>query len=1242
MEPVRLEILFDDKTLKGMRSVEGNLSGIGLYAKQVIAQLEQELATLQERFRQAMAAGTNTDAQMADIQALQGVVRQLKTELQGLEEQKKKTGSTPLMGDGPAPKLNNVRMSMQQIARELPSLAMGPQMFFLAISNNIPMFTAALASARKEYEALTDAGKKATPVWKQVLSSLFSWQTAMAALITLSVVYGKEIGGWVKSLFGVKDAALSAAKAQEKVNESFRSSSSDVAEQVTLVRSLSERWKELGDNMADKKQFITENKKEFGKLGVEVGNVNDAENLLVDNTDVFIGAMILRAEAAAAFKLATEQTEKALKKQNEIEERRKKGPTFWDKFRANFFSSASGSATYTRQADAPTAEQLSENAVSALEEEQKAAEDTAKSYTDLFLARTKEWKERLKSAGIKEDDGRETKDTGKSARDYQDELADARIRAQQKLEAARISVMREGIRKRQALARQELDESLAQIDKEERDTLKKMDEAEKKRGVKSTPEERQAVRDNASQQRAMATMGYLKESYDIEKEFRDRNLREWVEYYKEYGTYQEKRAALDKEYNHKIGQLYEERRKAEAEGDAAGVESLDLQIARATKDKGKELIKLDYKQLTESPDYIRAFENLRETSTGTLNSLLEQFGKAKQAAAQVLSPEDLREYTTTIREIMDELDSRNPFQALADRKSELAEAERELAEARKNLETVNAGGRVSTGVRYNDRTGKMEETYLTAAAAMEKYNKAQDKVARSSSRVEKAEKEAADIVGELARAVGELGGAIGGQAGEIITLMGDVALFTLTTIDSLGKVAQTGVNAISAVEKASVILTIISAAIQLFQKISELGNNRAFRQYEAYAEKIKEINALTDAVNEYRIAALEAQQAESNWFSADNLKNLRDYRALHDEVAKAYADKAMESQAIYRNESGGGWLTGALNWVMGNLSALSWWDEWRDIWGQGDYKEGQTAAINNLRIETRKKSSGFLGTGIGGKSQKTEDLVTWARNQGLGELFDDEGLINKELAQSLIDNYGDKLVGQTKETLEALIELREKYDEYIEQLHEYVSSLYEPLTENFVDSLWDWFDNGKDALDSFKDYASDTFRDIVSDMMRTIVLDKVVGSFGDDIAALYEEYAKGKIDETELMKKVAERTEGLVGDYQSAIPELQNIMDLVGGYLKDAGIDIRQPEGSSQSGRAGTVTSMTEETAGRLEGIGNAALDRIINIDNNLTRHLEGMATSLGKIAGNSEYLRHLETINENIAELRRGVKLKT
>lgn len=1181
MEPVRLEILLDDKTLKGMRSVEGNLSGIGLYAKQVIAQLEQELLELQKQYRNAMAAGTNTDAQMADIQALQGVIRQLKAELQGLEEQKKKTGSTPLMGDDPAPKLNNVRMSMQQIARELPSLAMGPQMFFLAISNNIPMFTDALSSARQEYEALTKAGKKATPVWKQVLSSLFSWQTALASLITLSVVYGKEIGGWVKSLFGVKDAALSAAKAQEKVNESFRNSSSDVAEQVTIVRSLSERWKELGDNMADKKQFITENKKEFRKLGVEVGNVNDAENLLVDNTDVFIGAMILRAEAAVAFKLATEQTEKALKKQNEIEERRKKGPTFWDKFRANFFSSASGSATYTRQADTPTAEQLSKNAISALEEEQKAAEDTAKSYMDLFLARTKEWKERLKSAGIKEYYGRKTKDTGKSARDYQDELADARIRAQQKLEAARISVMREGVRKRQALARQELDESLAQIDKEERDTLKKMDEAEKKRGVRSTPEERQAVKDNASKRRALATMGYLKESYDIEKEFRDRNLREWVEYYKEYGTYQEKRAALDKEYNHKIGRLYEERRKAEAEGDAAGAESLDLQIARATRDKGKELIKLDYKQLTESPDYIRAFENLRETSTDTLNSLLEQFGKARQAAAQVLSPDDLREYTTTIREIMDELDSRNPFQALADRKKELAEAERELAEARRNLETVNAGGQVSTGVRYNDRTGKMDKTYLTATAAMERYNKAQDKVAGSSSKVRQTEAKVEDVVKDLSRAFSDVGDAIGGQAGEIISLIGDIGVFAMTAMSGVTTASITASSAVRAVERASVILTIISAAIQVATKIASLFKDddgvaeyeRAKEVYESYIdildrviEKQKELfelnsetgkQAYSQAVETVRKQSDAARELGRQYLNAGASKGFLGVGSKSSHGVSQREDITSEAWAQAKAALGGAFYT----------------------YGIGD---GRMTGLFDLSVEQLEKL-------------QAEAPLFWAQLHS-----DTQDYLNRilESNEALAELENERLSGLTKVDLSG-------------------------FEDSFVDMLTDMDSKSKDFADNFEEY-----------LQRAILSSLITDKYQSRIQELYKRWAGYTGSGNKL---TGDEAQDLRDEYNDIVGELLKERD---EYSKVFG--WTSSSSSSQSGRAGTVTSMTEETAGRLEGIGNAALDHVISIDNNLTRNLEGMATSLGKIAGNSEYLRHLETINGNIAELRRGVKLKT
>lgn len=1161
MEPVRLEILLDDKTLKGMRSVEGNLSGIGLYAKQVIAQLEQELLELQKQYRNAMAAGTNTDAQMADIQALQGVIRQLKAELQGLEEQKKKTGSTPLMGDDPAPKLNNVRMSMQQIARELPSLAMGPQMFFLAISNNIPMFTDALSSARQEYEALTKAGKKATPVWKQVLSSLFSWQTALAALITLSVVYGKEIGGWVKSLFGVKDAALSAAKAQEKVNESFRNSSSDVAEQVTLVRSLSERWKELGDNMSDKKQFITENKKEFGKLGVEVGNVNDAENLLVDNTDVFIGAMILRAEAAAAFKLATEQTEKALKKQNEIEERRKKGPTFWDRFRANFFSSASGSATYTRQADAPTAEQLRENDISALEEEQKAAEDTAKSYMDLFLARTKEWKERLKSAGIKEDDGRETKDTGKSARDYQDELADARIRAQQKLEAARISVMREGVRKRQALARQELDESLAQIDKEERDTLKKMDEAEKKRGVRSTPEERQAVKDNASQQRLVAYQQYAKEFYTADKEWQEKDLQSWIDYNKEYGTYQQKRLAIMREYTLKSSK-----------------ESLNGNDKRMlSRQRDEALSELDFNELKDTINWDVVFGNLDKVAKKELQKVKRQIVSFRNSPEfkKSATPEQMQVIEEAIGKIDSEvIEKGGLFGNLTESIREYSEAVDELTAAQRD---------------YDEAVRQYGADSAEAEAARKKRNKAEAGERNAGNNLEASKDKAVRNITAVADAMNTLGEAdmslssFGSAVGSLVDTLsasgskiGGIIAAILAILDQIGQKGLEGFVG-------NILESVMHAAGGLWDSIGRLfgvkGLGGIFKgaDYSGYNEMVDQYNRLNEIWDELIDKKKEyietSYGAEAQKVGEEALALQRtaidSYRILGKERLNSGASTGSHSIGVRQRK----WMS-SQDWAAAG-AALG-----EDFYRYG-IGEGRMTGLFDLSVEQLEKL-------------KSEAPTFWAK-------LDDD-----------VRNYLDKII----EGSEKLGDIQAQIKEQLTQMS------FDSMRDAFYDTLLDMESGAEDFSEDFSEY----LQKAILKTSLSKVYDKRLQEWYDKFANYNKE---GGIDTGEY-KDLQQEWNDIVKD---ALEERDSLKDIFGWTSSSS---------SSQSGRAGTVTSMTEETAGRLEGIGNATLDHVISIDNNLTRHLEGMATSLGKIAGNSEYLRHLETINENIAELRRGVKLKT
>lgn len=777
------------------------------------------------------------------------------------------------------------------------------------------------------------------------------------------------------------------------------------------------------------------------------------------------------------------------------------------------------------------------------------------------------------------------------------------IQAELELAQAKIDTMEEGFKKQQEQidlnyrrAKADNARRAAQYVKDQQDAERKAWEKEhpkyKEEGLVFTPTVK--TRNDLSQEKKNILDDYDKAAYEARITEEKRLSKSTLEAYQDYS---DKRLVIEKKFNDDIAALQVLREKYLGEGNVAMAEQTYRSILQAIRNKGKGLMQHDFDVLKESPDYIRAFEDLKNTSSDTLNSLLEELETAKETAASVLNPEDLREYTTTIQEIMDELDSRNPFKALADRQKELAEAEKELAAAKRRLDAVRNGAQLIVGVKSSKlENGKIsaENIYLSEAEAIKEYTQAKDKATKANNKFLKAEKSVRETINELLNALKSVGETIGGTAGEVISLIADIGMFVTTSIDAWKKAGEAGSKALQAVEKASVILSIVSAAIQLLQKLNDLGSNKAFKQYEAYAEKLKEINALTDAVNEYAISALKAKQAEESWFSTDSLKNLRDYKKLQEQVMEAYVTKASESQAIYQNESGGGWLTGAFNWIMGNLSALSWWDKWRNLFGQGDYDKGQTAAVNNLRIETRKKSSGFLGTGIGAKSQKTEDLQSWINNNkdaftklGLTnlELFDNNGLINKELTEAILNNFGEKLVGQTKETLEALLELREQYDEYLEQLHEYVSSLYEPLVDNLVDSLWDWLDNGKDALDSFKNYASDTFRDIVSDMLKTIVLEKVVGSFSDDIAALYEEYSKGTIDEKELMNQVAKRTKGLVNDYETNLPTLEGILSTVNGYLKDAGIDLKQPdeEASREASKKG-IAQASQDSVDELNG----------------------------------------------------------
>ena len=131
-----------------------------------------------------------------------------------------------------------LNFQVQQLARELPSLTVSTQQFFLAISNNLPMLVDEMQRARVANEALKKAGETTVPVWKQMLKSIGSWQTALVVGITLLTAYGKEIGEWVAELFKGKKQLNAAAEAQKIYNATMTQGLADSEKTVTSLRIL--------------------------------------------------------------------------------------------------------------------------------------------------------------------------------------------------------------------------------------------------------------------------------------------------------------------------------------------------------------------------------------------------------------------------------------------------------------------------------------------------------------------------------------------------------------------------------------------------------------------------------------------------------------------------------------------------------------------------------------------------------------------------------------------------------------------------------------------------------------------------------------------------------------------------------------------------------------------------------------------------------------------------------------------
>ena len=808
--PVELEIFMKDLTKAGLQSVGKNVDDVENQTQKLISALKQVIAEQKKQLEVNKIAGLSYTQEVANIQALTGQVRGLEAGLNSLKKTKEEAAKTPSIDidtESVTRKTNNLKMQFSQVARELPSLAMGPQMFILAISNNLPMLADAIADVRKQNELLAASGQKGVPVWKQLASSIFSWQTALVAAISLGIVFGKDIANWVSSLFKAKKELSETQQLQESLNTSRRKGGETASEESAKLRILYTASQDTSKSMRERNKAVDELQKMypdyFGKLSNEAILAGNAASAY----DELTKAIIRKGQAQAAEDIVADYSKRNFQLQRSINADRdwttknrsayesalNERDRIWGQYKGNMDVYISGE--YTKW--------MGKSDEGRLIMQYEKRMQNIKKYTDEIAKNNKAIEDTVKqidtSAYTTDFSGTKTgTGTNKEKTDYASQLADARVKAQQTTEKLRLQIMVEGIAKRKVLARQEYDEQLSDIDKQERDTIAKMDKA-RKQGDNIPQSQYDAVRQKAQEQRILAQQLYNDQLLQIDKEYNDKVTQSFIDYNKQYGTYQEKRLAIAMDYARKIAA-------AETEGDEYKKKALE-------QERKESLSALDFSELKDSIDWEVVFGDLDKVAKESLE-------KVKRRLKQFKNSEEYKNMDIDQKKVIDEAIN-NIQNTLIDKGGLLADLPNQLKElAISQTELAQAQDEYNQAMR--DGTDEQKES------ATKKLNNAVRNQQNAQVNVEKSGEKAKSNLIALSGAITELGSSSEMSLSQIGNLAGDITDIFMEAGSKIGGIIGAAFSLLDTIGKQGLDGFIDNIVGSVFKSVGGIWNTLTF------------------------------------------------------------------------------------------------------------------------------------------------------------------------------------------------------------------------------------------------------------------------------------------------------------------------------------------------------------------------------------------------------------------------------
>ena len=695
------------------------------------------------------------------------------------------------------------------------------------------------------------------------------------------------------------------------------------------------------------------------------------------------------------------------------------------------------------------------------------------------------------------------------------------------IQRARIDAMDEGLEK--VLAENELNHKaeLEAIERQKEDTLLKIQEREKTIWESKNPDWKKKG--------LTFTPTTTELPKDVASQFdaltkaaNDRlvtdNKKALDDMLSDYMSYEQKRSKIKEEYDKKRQSLYNEDGSFRSGVSQGNVDELNRSETEALKAVDEEFAQRE----ATYQSWMEAIANM------TLRQLEAVLAKAEQELAELEQSGDADD-------------------------SQMAVARAKVNTARKKVEKANADNDLTPGKRT---IKEWEDLYKTLMEAEKEFE--------------------------------SVGDAVEGTAGKIISSAGQIMTSTLSMINSiitLATTSSTGIQtaatasakAIQTVEKASVILTIISAAMQVAMAIINL-----FNKDDEYQEEIERLQERIDQL-QWELENTEASRLNEN---IDILKL----------VNSTYAEVTTEVLKLHS-------------------AGMSTWGSFYQIIGKVIYKEEILKKTSQEIAKTYANLEYTVDKALGEK--RFDDAKNQLANIAQQQLLIQEQIRNEDAKKKT--DHG-KIVDWERQ----IIELGEEANKIINDIvEEIMGGSAADLASELGDAFIEAFRAGEDAAEAWGEKVDDIVANVIKRMLVSKYLEEPLGDIFDKYKSKW--YKDGKFAGIDA---IMESMNGFANDLNAVGDEFQTIWDSLPDSIKNLITVTDDAREASERGIATASQESVDENNGRLTVIQGHTYTMNENVKL-IVLLGDKILEAINIIRANTEYCKRLDNIDKQISSMR-------